>query len=63
MYGEHIYEETENGLKITITMTVTGLLSRLDQTSSTGYCRKFRKDIANQIKNKNYDTILDGFCV
>lgn len=29
MHGEHWYEETGQGLKITITMTITGLLSGL----------------------------------
>ena len=29
MYGEHLFEETENGLKLTSTLTVTGILSFL----------------------------------
>jgi len=29
MYGEHWYEETPQGLKITVTMTMTGVLSAL----------------------------------
>lgn len=29
MYGEHWYEETEHGLKITVRMTITGILSAL----------------------------------
>ncbi|MGH2666405.1 SRPBCC family protein [Flavobacterium sp.] len=29
MYGEHLFEETENGLKMTSTITVKGLLSFL----------------------------------
>jgi hypothetical protein len=29
MYGEHIFEETAEGLKITITMSVKGILSFL----------------------------------
>lgn len=29
MYGEHWYEETPEGLKITVTMTMTGILSAL----------------------------------
>ena len=29
MYGEHWYEETPQGLKITVTMTNTGILSAL----------------------------------
>jgi hypothetical protein len=29
MYGEHWYEETPQGLKITVTMTITGILSAL----------------------------------
>ena len=29
MYGEHWYEETAQGLKITVTMTITGVLSAL----------------------------------
>lgn len=52
MYGEHTYEETENGLKITITMTVTGLLSRLwIKLVAQDIVENLPKDIANQIKN------------
>jgi len=29
MYGEHWYEETPEGLKITVTMTISGILSAL----------------------------------
>jgi hypothetical protein len=29
MYGEHWYEETEQGLKITVRMTISGILSAL----------------------------------
>lgn len=29
MYGEHTFEETPNGLKLTTTMTVKGILSFL----------------------------------
>lgn len=29
MYGEHWYEDTPQGLKVTVTMTITGLLSGL----------------------------------
>jgi Polyketide cyclase / dehydrase and lipid transport len=29
MYGEHWYEDTPEGLKVTVTMTITGLLSGL----------------------------------
>ncbi|WP_336960084.1 polyketide cyclase [Chryseobacterium contaminans] len=52
MYGEHIYEETENGLKITITMTVTGLLSKLwIKLVANDIVQHLPEDIANQIKN------------
>lgn len=52
IYGEHIYEETENGLKITITMTVTGLLSKLwIKLVANDIVQHLPEDIANQIKN------------
>ncbi|MBP2616269.1 SRPBCC family protein [Chryseobacterium jejuense] len=52
MYGEHIYEETENGLRITITMTVTGLLSKLwIKLVANDIVQHLPEDIANQIKN------------
>ncbi|BAP30925.1 uncharacterized protein CHSO_1888 [Chryseobacterium sp. StRB126] len=52
MYGEHIYEETENGLRITITMSVTGLLSRLwIKLVANDIVEHLPEDIANQIKN------------
>ncbi|OCA71841.1 polyketide cyclase [Chryseobacterium contaminans] len=52
MYVEHIYEETENGLKITITMTVTGLLSKLwIKLVANDIVQHLPEDIANQIKN------------
>lgn len=52
MYGEHLYEETENGLKITVTMTVTGLLAWLwIKLVAADIVKHLPKDIANQIKN------------
>ncbi len=52
MYGEHFYEETENGLKITVTMTVTGLLSGLwIKLVARDIVKSLPEDIANQIKN------------
>lgn len=52
MYGEHIYEETEDGLKITITMTVKGLLSKLwIKLVANDIVKHLPADIANQIKN------------
>lgn len=52
MYGEHFYEETENGLKIKVTMTVTGLLSGLwIKLVARDIVKNLPEDIANQIKN------------
>lgn len=52
MYGEHIYEETNEGLKITIIMTVTGLLSFVwIKLVAKNIVADLPKDIANQIKN------------
>lgn len=52
MYGEHFYEETENGLKITVTMTVKGLLSKLwIKLVAHDIVKSLPEDIANQIKN------------
>jgi hypothetical protein len=52
MYGEHMYEETTNGLKITITMTVKGILSFLwVRLVAKGIVDHLPVDIANQIEN------------
>ncbi|WP_160138756.1 polyketide cyclase [Chryseobacterium sp. c4a] len=52
MYGEHFYEVTENGLKITVTMTVKGLLSKLwIKLVVHDIVKSLPEDIANQIKN------------
>ena len=51
MYGEHLYEETENGLKITITMSVKGLFSALwIKLVANDIVKNLPEDIANQIK-------------
>ncbi len=50
MYGEHLYEETAQGLKITITMTVRGLLSKLwVKLVAKDIVDHLPQDIANQI--------------
>lgn len=52
MYGEHLYEETEEGLKITITMSVSGLLSRLwIKLVANDIINHLPENIDNQIKN------------
>lgn len=52
MYGEHLYEETPEGLKITITMSVKGLLSKLwIKLVAKDIVENLPKDIKNQIKN------------
>lgn len=52
MYGEHLYEQTPNGLKITVTMRVKGLLSKLwIRLVAKDIVENLPKDIENQIKN------------
>jgi hypothetical protein len=52
MYGEHLYEETGNGLKITVTMSVKGLLAKLwIKLVAKDIVDNLPNDIANQIKN------------
>lgn len=52
MYGEHLYEETADGLKITITMSVSGLLSKLwIKLVAQNIVDNLKQDIENQIKN------------
>ncbi|KQN36049.1 polyketide cyclase [Pedobacter sp. Leaf41] len=52
MNGEHWYEETAEGLKITITMTMTGALSFLwNRIVMKGIVAQLEDDITNQIKN------------
>ena len=52
MYGEHLYEETPDGLKITITMSVKGLLSKLwIKLVANDIVKNLPKDIENQIKH------------
>ncbi|MCL1665884.1 SRPBCC family protein [Elizabethkingia ursingii] len=52
MYGEHLYEETRDGLKITVTMTVKGLLSFVwVRLVAKDIVNNLVDDIANQIKN------------
>lgn len=52
MYGEHTYEETSEGLKITVTMTVKGILSFLwVSLVAKGIVDHLPADIANQIEN------------
>lgn len=58
MYGEHIYEETTEGLKITITMTVKGVLSFLwVRLVAKGIVDYLPTDVANQIANAKRITI------
>jgi len=45
MYGEHVFEETPNGLKITTTMRVEGLLSFL-------WVKLVAKNIADGLPNE-----------
>ena len=52
MYGEHFYEETKDGLKITVTMTVKGLLSFIwVKLVAKDIVDNLAEDVANQIKN------------
>jgi len=52
MYGEHLYEETSEGLKITVTMSVEGILSFLwVKLVVKGIVDDLPKDINNQIAN------------
>lgn len=52
MYGEHTYEETEEGLKICVTMTVKGILSFLwVKLVAKKIVNHLPTDIENQIKN------------
>ncbi|PKF73831.1 SRPBCC family protein [Chryseobacterium sp. PMSZPI] len=52
MYGEHFYEETEDGLKITVTMTMKGLLSKIwIKLVANDIVKSLPEDIINQIKN------------
>ena len=52
MYGEHVYEETAQGLKITVTMTVKGLLGPVwVRLVAGGIVANLEKDVANQIQN------------
>ncbi|MCP2027227.1 cobalamin biosynthesis Co2+ chelatase CbiK [Flavobacterium sp. HSC-32F16] len=52
MYGEHTYEDTSDGLKISVTITVKGILSFLwVKLVAKGIVDHLPADIANQIKN------------
>lgn len=52
MYGEHLYEETKEGLKITVTMSVKGFLSFLwIKLVAKGIVDNLEQDISNQIAN------------
>nr|WP_305049520.1 hypothetical protein [Elizabethkingia bruuniana] len=54
MYGEHLYEETKDGLKITITMTVEGILGFIwVKLVAKDIVDNLADDISNQIKNAN----------
>jgi hypothetical protein len=51
MYGEHWYEETPQGVKITITMTITGILAFLwYKIVMKGIVEHLPEDAKNQIK-------------
>lgn len=51
MYGEHLYEETKEGLKITVTMSVKGILSFLwIKLVAQGIVDNLHEDILTQIK-------------
>ena len=51
MTGEHFYEETKDGLKITVTMSVTGILSFLwVKLVAKGIVDSLPTDIQEQIK-------------
>nr|WP_199003431.1 SRPBCC family protein [Flavobacterium sp. ASV13] len=52
MYGEHNYEDTSDGLKISVTMTVKGILSFLwVKLVAKGIVDHLAADITNQIEN------------
>ena len=52
MYGEHLYEETKEGLKITVTMSVKGIFSFLwIKLVAKGIVDDLPQDISNQIAN------------
>ncbi|WP_291286199.1 SRPBCC family protein [Flavobacterium sp.] len=52
MYGEHTYEDTEDGLKISVTMTVKGILSFLwVKLVAKGIVKHLPTDIENQIES------------
>jgi hypothetical protein len=52
MRGEHLYEETNDGLRITVTMSVNGLLTFLwVKLVAQGIVDNLAKDVANQIKH------------
>jgi hypothetical protein len=52
MTGEHLYEETNDGLKITITMSVTGFLSFLwIKLVAQDIVNHLPEDIQNQINH------------
>jgi len=51
MTGEHFYEETKDGLKITVTMSVTGILSFLwVKLVAKGIVDSLPADMQEQIK-------------
>lgn len=51
MYGEHTFEDTPDGLKITITMRVEGLLKALwIKLVAQDIVNNLPKDVENQIK-------------
>ncbi|WP_212002840.1 SRPBCC family protein [Chitinophaga sp. HK235] len=52
MYGDHLYEETPEGLKITVTMSVKGLLSSLwVKLVAKNIIDHMPEDVANQIEH------------
>lgn len=52
MYGEHLYEDTPDGLKITVTMTVKGILTFLwVKLVARDIVDNLAEEVANQIKN------------
>lgn len=51
MYGEHLYEQTNEGLKITVTMSVKGLLSFLwIKLVAQNIVNDLPNDVVNQIE-------------
>jgi hypothetical protein len=51
MYGEHWYEETPEGLKITITMTMKGILAPLwNKIVMSNIVKGLESDVAMQIR-------------